>query len=223
MLKKPKSNSILSRIWYFIWEDDSIYSWIVNVILAYLLIKFIVYPGLGLVLGTTHPVVAVVSGSMEHGLRDEMICGQRPYGYVGNIEGWWNACGGFYADYNITEEDFRQYSFKNGFNTGDLIVLIGRKPEKLKIGDVIVFNSNRPDPIIHRIIKKETVNGKYVFTTKGDHNSNIGDVDVNITEDELIGRAVFRIPLLGYIKIAFVYFLNVIGVYKYLVKYRIFM
>ena len=54
------------KIWYFIWEDNSIWSWIVNIILAFVLIKFIVYPGLGLILSTSHPVVAVVSESMEH-------------------------------------------------------------------------------------------------------------------------------------------------------------
>ena len=65
--KKVKKD--LRKIWYFIWEDNSIWSWIVNVILAFVLIKFIVYPGLGFLLTTSHPVVAVVSESMEHNLR----------------------------------------------------------------------------------------------------------------------------------------------------------
>ena len=63
---KKKNKSTWQKIWYFIWEDDSVLSWIVNIILAFVLIKFIVYPGLGLVFGTDFPVVAVVSGSMEH-------------------------------------------------------------------------------------------------------------------------------------------------------------
>ena len=54
------------NVWKFIWEDDSIWSWMLNIILAFVLIKFIVYPGLGLLLGTSYPVVAVVSESMEH-------------------------------------------------------------------------------------------------------------------------------------------------------------
>ena len=57
----------LRKVWKFIWEDDSALSWIVNVILAFVIVKFLIYPGLGLVLHTTHPVVAVVSGSMDHG------------------------------------------------------------------------------------------------------------------------------------------------------------
>ena len=55
----------LKRLWHFIWEDNSVWSWIANIVLAFILIKFIVYPSLGFVLGTTHPVVAVVSESME--------------------------------------------------------------------------------------------------------------------------------------------------------------
>ena len=60
-----KTRKQLKKIWYFIW-DDSIWSWIVNIILAFVLIKFVVYPGLGFLLNTSHPVVAVVSSSMEH-------------------------------------------------------------------------------------------------------------------------------------------------------------
>ena len=56
----------LKKFWHFIWEEDSLLSWIVNIIIAFILIKFIVYPGLGYLLATTHPVVAVVSESMEH-------------------------------------------------------------------------------------------------------------------------------------------------------------
>ena len=62
-----KERSLLGKIWYFVWEEDSVLSWAVNIVLAFFLIKYLVYPGLGLALGTTHPVVAVVSGSMAPG------------------------------------------------------------------------------------------------------------------------------------------------------------
>ena len=67
MAKKKQKKELKtkwSKFWYFIWEDDSVWSWIVNIGLAFLLIKFIVYPGLGLILATDFPVVAVVSGSI---------------------------------------------------------------------------------------------------------------------------------------------------------------
>ena len=57
---------VLKRVWHFIWEDNSIWSWIANIAIAFILIKFIVYPSLGFFLSTSHPVVAVVSESMEH-------------------------------------------------------------------------------------------------------------------------------------------------------------
>ena len=54
------------KIWDFIWHDDSFASWIVNVLIAFVVVKFLIYPGLGYILDTPFPIVAVVSGSMEH-------------------------------------------------------------------------------------------------------------------------------------------------------------
>ena len=74
--RKTKAKKALRKAWWFIWEDDSIWSWIANIVLAFVLIKFIVYPGLGLILGTNYPIVAVVSGSMEHD---------------GSFDDWWSS------------------------------------------------------------------------------------------------------------------------------------
>jgi signal peptidase I len=200
---KPKNKfiEILKKIWYFIWEDNSVWSWIVNIILAVVIIKFVVYPGMGLALGTKYPVVAVVSGSMEH---------------EGNFDYYWDLHGNFYDSYNLTKEQFSLFKFKNGFNTGDIMVLSKADPVKLKIGDVIVFRSSKPDPIIHRIINKWQENGVYYFTTKGDHNYDLNRIvaEDSISQDRLIGRASFRIPYLGYVKIWFVDFLKLIHVAK---------
>ena len=73
-----KFKNTLIKTWKFIWDNDSPLSWILNVIIAFILVKFIIYPGLGLLLGTTHPVVAVVSGSMSHNLENGQICGIFP-------------------------------------------------------------------------------------------------------------------------------------------------
>ena len=71
----------LKKVWHFIWEDNSIWSWIANIALAFVLIKFVVYPGLGFLLNTTHPVVAVVSESMEHN---------------SDFDSWWENSGKWY-------------------------------------------------------------------------------------------------------------------------------
>ncbi len=189
VMTKKSLKQYWKRVWRFIWEDDSIWSWIVNVILAFLIIKFLVYPGLGLALGTTHPVVAVVSGSMEHD---------------GSFDNWWGRQQGLYAGTGITKEQFREFGFSNGFSKGDIIIL--RKPgvDKLRIGDVLVFQTSRPDPIIHRIVKIENTDGKYYFTTKGDHNFGSLEEELRISEDRVIGKGVFRLPWFGWIKIGFV-------------------
>lgn len=179
----------LKKTWHFIWEDDSALSWIVNIILAFILIKFIVYPGLGFVFGTNYPVVAVVSGSMEHD---------------GNFDAWWNPQKDFYLERNITKEEFEGFRFKNGFNTGDIMVLFGKAPEKIKVGDVIVFSTSaRPDPIIHRVVNIFNESGVLSFQTKGDHNPDINYAvsEGRISKERYIGKAVFRIPYLGWIKI----------------------
>jgi signal peptidase I len=193
--------SALKKLWWFIWEDNSIWSWIANFILAFVLIKFVVYPGLGFLLGTAYPVVAVVSGSMEHD---------------GDFATWWQSdayCLGkpclqkdWHALYGITEEDFQQYPFKNGFNKGDIMVLYGIEPKNIKIGDVLVFsNQQNSDPIIHRVV---AVTGDessgWVVQTKGDHNTDSGEIDKGIREEQMIGKAIIRVPFLGWIKIAFV-------------------
>ncbi len=180
----------LKKVWYFIWEDNSILSWIVNVVLAFIIIKFLVYPGLGLLLGTTHPIVAVVSGSMEHEL---------PF------EQWWQENEAYYTGIGITKEQFESFPLKNGFKRGDIIVL--GNADNAKVGDIIVFRSGRPDPIIHRVIKTDITNG-ITYVTKGDHNrAPIIDDSLNeydTKKSAVIGKHLVKIPFLGYIKIWFV-------------------
>lgn len=184
---------IWGKVWYFIWEENSVWSWIVNIVLAFILIKFIVYPALGFFIGTTHPIVAVVSPSMEH---------------HENFDDWWKSNSDYYSNYGVTKEDFRGFMLKNGFNKGDIIILRGAKPEKISVGDVIVFKSPRPDPIIHRVIKLWMEGDEYFFRTKGDNNAEsikAGDLDETmISKNQIIGKAFIRIPLLGYVKIFFV-------------------
>lgn len=193
---------LLKKIWHFIWEDDSIWSWIVNIALAFILIKFIVYPGLGFLLQTSHPVVAVVSESMEHN---------------GNFDEWWGKADSWYIENSIGKEDFGNFPLRNGFNKGDIMILKGRGAENIEIGSVIVFWSAKKDPIIHRIVKKSQDNGKYRFQTKGDnYMTNPAPIkslfldETNVGEEQIVGNAIFRIPFLGYVKIWFVDLINML-------------
>jgi len=204
-MDKKKFKGVLRKTWQFIWEDESIWSWLVNIVLAFVIIKFIVYPGLGFALSTSHPIVAVVSGSMEHGLdSNNIVCGNEPLNYKSSFEGWWSVCGSWYNNNNVSKDDFKGFPFRNGFNTGDIMVLYGSKVKDIEVGQIIVFTANRPDPIIHRVVKKSEVDGVVYLKTKGDHNDQSYFFEQSIPEDKYIGKAVVRIPLLGYIKIWFV-------------------
>ncbi len=182
-------------IWHFIWDDDSIWSWLVNIVLAFVLIKYIVYPGLGFLLGTSFPIVAVVSSSMHH---DD------------SFDAWWANAKEWYEANGITKETFLAFPMRNGFNKGDIMILTGINPQTVETGDIIVFQSGKPDPIIHRIVRKIKEDGKTYYQTKGDNYvTNPTPIQTNgidetrIPHDERIvkGKAVFRIPYLGYVKI----------------------
>jgi len=180
------------KIWNFIWHSNSLLSWIVNVLLAFVLVKFVIFPGLGLVLQTTHPVVAVVSSSMEHD---------------SSFDEWWTKNNAWYEANGITKEDFNTYIMKNGFNKGDIIFL--KSAKEIKIGDIIVFKGNSANPIIHRVVKITN----NIYQTKGDNNKDsfaqLGETQ--ITKNDVIGKALFEVPLLGWIKIWFTELINLLG------------
>jgi hypothetical protein len=204
-----KKQSFWKKLWWFLWEDNSIWSWLANIVLAFVLIKFVIYPVLGLLLGTGYPIVAVVSSSMEHD---------------GSFDEWWNtdrccldsSCTKrvspreIYAGFGITEEQFRDFSFKNGFDKGDIMILRG--PGGAEVGDILVFwTDSRTEPIIHRIVQQKGVANAPVFKTKGDHNCASAGFEQSISKDRFIGKAAIRIPFLGWIKIGFVELLKLVG------------
>ena len=178
----------LRKIWDFIWNNNSLASWLVTLVLAMLIVKFIFFPLAGLIFSTQFPLVAVVSSSMEHN--------------GASFDEWWEANKGWYEEREITEEEFREYTFKNGFNKGDVMVVFGTPFEKLKKGEVIIFQGGIDTPIIHRVT---FFNGTKA-QTKGDNNSRSDPThgEENITEERYFGRAVLRIPYAGWLKIIMV-------------------
>jgi signal peptidase I len=110
---------------------------------------------------------------------------------------------------------FESFPLRNGFNKGDIIVLVGSTHENTAVGDIIVFRTGKPDPIIHRVVAWWTEGDKRFYMTKGDNYKtnqlpirNAIIDETRITENQVIGRALFKIPFLGYIKIWFVDFIN---------------
>ena len=197
----------IKKIWDFFWKEDSVASWVANLFVAFLIIRYIVYPVLGVVLGTSFPIVAVVSESMEHGLHNNNICGQTFDELHDSFDNYWNICGSWYENRGISQEQFSKFPLRDGFDKGDVIILWRANVHNLDVGDVLVFKGNKPQPIIHRVVKVLNEDNKKFFQTKGDHNSDSIEGafgETRISEDRLLGKAVVRIPYLGWMKILFV-------------------
>jgi signal peptidase I len=111
------------------------------------------------------------------------------------FNGWWERNAGWYETRNITKEDFKNFTLKNGLNKGDIVIVWGRG--SFKKGDIIIFKSETRYPIIHRIITEQP------RATKGDNNPDQLSFERAIQNDALMGKAVARIPLLGWIKLFF--------------------
>ena len=185
--------TVLKKTWHFIWHEDSLLSWFVNLILAFVIVKWVIYPVIGLFLSTVYPIVAVVSGSMEHNGVDFDT---------------WIEQNSWYEENNINKEIFMTYKFKNGFNKGDIMVLKGVKPKDIKTGGILVYESPyHSNPIIHRVVAIQKEEG-YTFTTKGDNNNAPDKQKIKPEQIQRTGKAILRIPWLGWIKIGFV---NLLG------------
>lgn len=99
-------------------------------------------------------------------------------------------------------------SMQPTLNVGDYLIVQGVDDDSeinadKEIGDIIVFRKpTDPDEfIVHRVIEKtwNEEEGIYYFKTKGDNNRSSDPW--SITKDDIIGKVVWKIPLLGYIKI----------------------
>jgi len=191
-----------SQFWNWLWHSDSILSWIVALALAFVVVKFIFFPTLSFLLATNLPLVVVESSSMEH---PTTFAGGIVGGVTGgaivdsnDFESWWQEKGSWYEQNNINKEDTKTWPLKTGFDKGDIMIVYGRfEPE---VGDVIIFNANTQHPIIHRIV---SVQGD-IIQTKGDNNDGQLPVEKSISKNELMGKAVVRIPKLGWVKLIFV-------------------
>jgi len=193
MNAQKKALEYWKKFWFLLWKDDSLKGWVFSVIFLFLFIKLIFFPFMGLVTGTSLPLAIVESCSMYH--KD---------GMVSNFDLWWTNHENKYEPYVINQLDFEGFSFKNGFNKGDILFIVGTKPEKLEVGDIIIFNAGQKNPVIHRIINITSNNGQYVFSTLGDNNDGQLASEKMIYPNQLVGKASFRLaPFLGWVKLMF--------------------
>ena len=183
----------LKKFWDIVWKDDSIKGWIISLIFIFIVIKLIFFPFMSLVTGTSLPLVIVESCSMYH--EDNLLS---------DFNEWWGTNINKYSNQDITREQFEEFPFKKGFSKGDILFITKAKPEKLEVGDVIIFSANYKNPIIHRIIKINKKGEEYIFSTIGDNNSGQLVNEKSISEDKLVGKATANIaPFIGWGKLVF--------------------
>ncbi|MEM3091460.1 MAG: signal peptidase I [Candidatus Pacearchaeota archaeon] len=183
---KNNLKKFFARSWYILWKDDSFKGWFFSIIFLFLFIKFIFFPLLILITGTPLPLAIVESCSMYHGV---------------SFEEYWRNTGEWYEKNGITKENFLEFQMKNGFNKGDILLIVGANPDKIKVGDIIIFNANQKYPVIHRVVNLNPIR------TKGDNwrtNPESATFENNISTDQILGKAIFRIvPYAGWIKLIF--------------------
>ena len=149
---------------------------------------------MSLVTGTALPLAIVESCSMYH---DGNL--------LSNFNDWFQRHEMKYGNSNISQAEFSLFPLKKGFNKGDILLITRANPEKLEVGDIIIFQSELKNPIIHRVISiKENSDGSRVFSTMGDNNNGQLSFEKEITEERLIGKASFKLaPYAGWIKLVF--------------------
>jgi len=88
------------------------------------------------------------------------------------------------------------YSMWPTYDNGDILLIVGVDPSDLKVGDVIIYKKYDGTLVVHRIVDKSYMDGKWVFRTKGDNNSYPDPYPV--WEDQVVGRVAGRlIPKVG--------------------------
>lgn len=90
-------------------------------------------------------------------------------------------------------------SMQSVYPTGSLLYVKDVNPEALKVGDVITYKMAGGTLCTHRIIEiipNEDNPDIIRFRTKGDENDT---ADPLVDYDSVVGKAVFCIPLLGYL------------------------
>lgn len=196
-----KFKKFLDRFWDIVWRDDSPKGWLISIIFIFVLIKFIIFPTLSFVTGTQLPLAIVESCSMYH--EDNLFS---------DFDQWWKNHENKYSKFGITKQEFENYLFKKGFNKGDILLILGTEPQDIEVGDVIIFQTNKKTPLIHRVVEINEKDGKRIFSTIGDNNQQMltpnnnpwGINEKEISEEQILGKAVFRgAPYLGWVKLIF--------------------
>lgn len=210
-------------------NDNSTLSWIVYIAFA-AIFAFLIYNVVGLLLGTPYPFVIVVSGSMEpeyyrgdviilQGINGETLNAPivelnypslknvMPYEYVSTYCAGKNVVGLMPCDYFKLGVMQKKISVED-FSVQELQFINGEKVNLTQEGAIVVYYSiEQQRPIIHRVVTVLKAKDGFYVLTKGDSSKNpLLDQDAGISTyaksiHDLQGQAIFKIPLIGYVKL----------------------
>ncbi len=180
-----KIKEYLKKTYKFLFKDESIYSYIVFTILAYIVLKFLLLPGI-LLIFNLNDISAIVTGSMIH---DKLT----NYTY----KQWL-----IFHGYNYSDN----WPYPNGLNIGDLVLVRKVPPNEIHEGDVIMYKVGKYE-IVHRVINKTDDH----FQTKGDANPYMLPFEYNVSYSQVTGKVVGKIPYLGWPKVLLTYLIMGIG------------
>ncbi|MFH1325351.1 MAG: signal peptidase I [archaeon] len=194
-LKKilTETKKLWNKFWFLLWKDDSFRGWLFSIIFIFIFIKFIFFPALSFVTGTPLPLAIVESCSMYHNGN-----------LISSFDKWFEKHEDKYSDFEIEKQTFEDFIFRKGLNKGDILFVVGANPDKLEVGNVIIFSAGQQNPVIHRIIKIEEQNNERIFSTIGDNNNGQLSFEKNIRENQLVGKPLLKIaPYFGWVKLIF--------------------
>lgn len=210
-MKVKKIKEAVKKFWNWVCDLDFVFKWVIILALICIIVIFIFFLILPLIFGSSLSLAGVESSSMSHQMEivgndsELRLCrsvysGQEKKQGQVDFDGYWEACGEWYEQRNISKQTFSEFPLKNGFKKGDIIIVW--ETSELKIGDIIVFKKNLESTsklIIHRIVSMED----NIIQTKGDSNTgqSFGMNETNIDQEQIIGKSVFRIPFLSWPKI----------------------
>ena len=150
-----------------------------------MILRFVAFPGFLFVTGYSD-VAAVISTSIEHG---ELI--------DNTFDEWLRF-------HNYSTEEIENWPYLDGLDVGDVIAVKKVPAEEIEVGDIILFYAPQGQ-IIHRVISVYSLDENYFYTTKGDANSMISDVEKDIPYDGIKGKLVGKVPYLGWPRVAVTY------------------
>jgi signal peptidase len=91
-------------------------------------------------------------------------------------------------------------SMRPTLDVGDVVIIAKVSADTVKPDDIIQFREAEGVTTVHRVVKIQEIEGKTVFITQGDANS---EPDANpVLPGNVVGKAVFNIPKIGWAAIA---------------------